>query len=53
MQVTLTEEEGQQIVTLFDAAVKASGLQAALVAVPLFYKLQAAANEPTEEVEIS
>ncbi len=48
MQITLTEQEGQNLVTLMDAACKAGGLQAALIAVPLFVKLQQAAAAPAE-----
>lgn len=58
MQLTLTEQEGQNLVTLIDAACKAGGLQAALIAVPLFAKLQEAAAasaepapEPAKETE--
>lgn len=46
MTLTLTDEEAQNLVTLLDAAVRGSGMQAALTAVPLFHKLQAAANAP-------
>ena len=55
MKLELTLDEGQQLVTLLDAAVKAGGLQAAIIAMPLFDKLKAAANAPqeSEELEIS
>lgn len=46
MTVDLTNEEAQALVSLIDLAVKAGGLQAAQAAVPLFQKLQAAANPP-------
>ena len=45
MQVELTPDEAQQIVTLMDVACKAGGMQAALIAVPLFRKLEATAIE--------
>lgn len=51
MNINLTDEEAQGLVTLFDAACKAGGMQAALIAVPLFHKLQAAANTPEKEPE--
>lgn len=47
MHITLTEQEGQNLVTLMDAACKAGGLQAALIAAPLFAKLQGAATAAT------
>lgn len=49
MNIALTEAEAQDCITLFDAACKAGGLQAALLAVPLFHKLRAAAQEPALE----
>lgn len=45
MKLELTPEEAQSLVNLLDVAVKAGGLQAAVVAVPLFQKLQDAAKE--------
>ena len=50
LTLTLTEQQAQQLLTLMDAAVRAQGLQAALIAVPLHDLIQAAANaEPTPE----
>lgn len=50
LTLTLTEQQAQQLLTLVDAAVRAQGLQAALIAVPLHDLIQAAANaEPTPE----
>lgn len=51
MNIALTETEAQDCITLFDTACKAGGLQAALLAVPLFHKLQAAAQEPAPAAE--
>lgn len=53
MKIELTEQEAQELVTLLDTATKGGGLQAALLAVPLFQKLHAAADsegaqEPVE-----
>lgn len=44
MNLTLTETEAQNLVTLLDTATKAGGLQAAMIALPLFHKLKDAAN---------
>lgn len=44
MKLHLTQQEAQQIVDLMDAAVRAQGLQAAMVAIPLIQKLQTAAQ---------
>jgi len=44
--VELTLDEAHGLVTLLDAACKAGGLHAAIVAAPIFAKLQAAVNEP-------
>ena len=49
MTLELTNEEAQTLVSLLDLAVKAGGLQAAQVAVPLFAKLKEAAK-PAEEM---
>jgi hypothetical protein len=58
LTLTLTEQQAQQLLTLVDAAVRAQGLQAALIAVPLHDLIQAAAEaadapkpdpEPTPE----
>lgn len=46
MTLSLTEQEAQTLVSLLDVATKAGGLQAALIALPLFHKLQEAANTP-------
>lgn len=46
MTLTLTEAEAQNLVTLLDTATKAGGLQAAMIALPLFHKLQEAAQAP-------
>lgn len=46
MQVELTDEEAQNAVTLMDTACKAGGLQAAILAAPIFAKLRAAAERP-------
>ena len=42
---TLTEQQANQLVGLMDAAVKAGGLQAALVAVPLYIEMQRQSQE--------
>ena len=44
MTLDLTQQEAQQLVDLIDAAVRAQGLQAAVVALPLVQKLQGAAK---------
>ena len=44
MNIELTQEEAQTLVNLIDAAVRAQGLQAAVVALPLVQKLQDAAK---------
>ena len=47
--ITLTQEEIQALGALLDAAVKATGIQGAKAAVPLYAKLEqavAAANAP-------
>lgn len=49
--ITLTQEELQALGALLDAAVKATGIQGAKAAVPLYAKLEAAvaqANAPKE-----
>ena len=43
--LTLNQEEVQAIGALLDAAVKATGIQGAKAAVPLFAKLEAAVAE--------
>jgi hypothetical protein len=45
MNIELTKQEAQQLIDLIDLAVKASGLQGAMAAVPLVIKLQQAAQE--------
>lgn len=44
MTLDLTQQEAQQLVDLIDVAVRAQGLQAAIVALPLVQKLQEAAK---------
>jgi hypothetical protein len=49
--LTLTQDEIQALGALLDVAVKASGIQGAKAAVPLYAKLEAAvaaANKPKE-----
>jgi hypothetical protein len=50
--LTLTQDEVQALGALLDAAVKATGIQGAKAAVPLFTKLEAAvaeANAPKDK----
>ena len=52
--ITLTNEELQALGALIDAAVKATGIQGAKAAVPLYAKLEAAvaeANAKPQETE--
>ena len=52
--ITLTQEELQALGALLDAAVKATGIQGAKAAVPLYAKLEAAvaeANAKPQETE--
>jgi hypothetical protein len=49
IKLHLSAQEAQQVADLFDLAVKAGGLQAALIAVPLIHKLQQAANPAAQE----
>ena len=52
--ITLTNEELQALGALIDAAVKATGIQGAKAAVPLYAKLEAAvaeANTKPQETE--
>ena len=52
--ITLTQEEIQALGALLDAAVKATGIQGAKAAVPLYAKLEAAvaeANAKPQETE--
>lgn len=51
MQLELTTEEAQSLVNLLDAAVRAQGLQAAAVALPLFAKIKEAAEQRKEPQE--
>jgi hypothetical protein len=54
INLTLDQNEVQALGALLDAAVKASGIQGAKAAVPLFAKLEAAvaeANAKTQETE--
>jgi hypothetical protein len=50
MTLELTNDEANALAQLLDLAVKAGGLQAAQVAIPLFAKLQEAAK-PAKETE--
>lgn len=45
MKIEFTQDEAQQLVNLIDAAVRAQGLQAAVIALPLVQKLQDAAKQ--------
>lgn len=45
MKLELSKQEAEQLLNLIDVAVKASGLQGAMIAVPLVVKLQQAASE--------
>lgn len=49
MNIEFTREEVQNLMTLLDAAVRAQGLTASQVALPLAVKLQQALNAPEEE----
>ena len=55
INLTLNQEEVQALGALLDVAVKASGIQGAKAAVPLFAKLEAAVTEanakPEQETE--
>jgi len=54
INLTLTQDELQALGALLDVAVKASGIQGAKAAVPLFAKLEAAvaeANAKPQETE--
>ena len=54
INLTLSQDEIQALGALLDVAVKASGIQGAKAAVPLFAKLEAAvaeANAKTQETE--
>lgn len=44
LALELTPQEGENLRALLDAAVRASGMQAAVMAVPLMEKLHAAAQ---------
>ena len=51
VEISFTQSELQALGALLDAAVKATGMQGAKAAVPLFEKLEAAvadANKPAE-----
>lgn len=50
MTIEFTPEEAQNLVNLLDAAVRSQGMQAAVVALPLFQKIKEAAErkEPQE-----
>ena len=49
--ITLTNEELQALGALLDAAVKATGIQGAKAAVPLYAKLEAAVAEANAKPE--
>jgi hypothetical protein len=49
--ITLTNEELQALGALIDAAVKATGIQGAKAAVPLYAKLEAAVAEANAKPE--
>ena len=51
MNIHLTEEEVQQLVSLLDAAVRGAGLNAAKSATAIFDKLQAAADAANMKFE--
>lgn len=51
MTLDLTIDEAQTLLSLIDAAVRANGLQAATVALPLVQKLQQAAAQKQESQE--
>jgi hypothetical protein len=53
INLTLSQDEVQALGALLDAAVKATGIQGAKAAVPLFAKLEAAVAEAnkTQETE--
>ena len=45
IKLELTETEADQLAKLIDSAIKAEGIPAAMVGVPLFQKLKRAAEE--------
>jgi hypothetical protein len=49
INLTLSQDEVQALGALLDVAVKASGIQGAKAAVPLFAKLEAAVAEANKE----
>jgi hypothetical protein len=49
INLTLSQDEVQALGALLDAAVKATGIQGAKAAVPLFAKLEAAVAEANKE----
>lgn len=49
MQLELTKEEAQQLMSLLDVATKAGGLQAAQAALPLALRLQKLFDESSKE----
>ena len=54
INLTLSQDEVNALGALLDAAIKATGIQGAKAAVPLFAKLEtavAAANKETSDVE--
>ena len=52
VQISFTQSELQALGALLDAAVKATGMQGAKAAVPLFEKLEAAVAEANKPAEI-
>jgi hypothetical protein len=50
--LTLNQEEVQALGALLDVAVKASGIQGAKAAVPLFAKLEAAVAEANKSASV-
>jgi hypothetical protein len=49
INLELTQTEADQLAKLIDAAIKAGGIPAAVVAVPLFQKLKKAAEDAAQE----
>ena len=46
--ITLTEDEAKKVVNLLDVSVKAGGLQAASVALPIVLKIQNQVKQPED-----
>ena len=49
--INLTEDEAKKLVNLLDVSVKAGGLQAASVALPIVLKIQNQIKQPEDEDE--